>query len=102
VGHLGGERLFDDLEAFKLLEGVVEGSNKMQDNIVVINRLIWICHHWLVILISRHKGQNNVSRVTSLLLDSLKTIFLYEKFSHDLPTLRVWRLRCSIQYILCL
>ena len=92
VGQLGSQRLFDDLEVFKLLEGVIQGSNKMEDNIVAINGLIGICHHWLVIFISGHEGQDDISRVMSILLDSLKTIFLYEKFSHDLPTLRMWRL----------
>lgn len=64
----------------------------MEDYIVAINGLIGICHHWLVILISRHEGQDDISRVMPILLDSLKTILLYEKLPHDLPTLRMWRL----------
>lgn len=93
MGQLGSYRLFDDLKVFKLLESVVQGSNKMQDDVVVVDRLIGVGHHGLIIIISWHESQDNVSRIMSILLDGLKTVFFNEKFSHDLPTLRMRILR---------
>ena len=72
----------------------------MEHYIVVVNGLIWVCHHGFIIVVSGHQCQDDVSGVMSILFNRLETIFLNKKLPHDLPTLRMWRLTGCIEDVL--